>query len=66
MRLVQDSKPPRSWNRFFRHVKSLGFQPSLIVDVGAADGTPELYNAYPGAKFILIEPLIELKSKTVI
>lgn len=62
LRLVQDSKPPRTWEKFLGHVKVLGFQPSLIIDVGAADGTPELYKAYPDSKYILIEPLIEFES----
>lgn len=50
LRLVQVSKPPRSWGEFFSHVKGLGFKPSLIIDVGAADGTPELYKAYTRIK----------------
>jgi FkbM family methyltransferase len=61
VRLVQVSKPPRSWSRFLSHAKKLGFQPSLIVDVGAADGTPELYGAFAEAKYILIEPLAEFE-----
>ena len=61
LRLVQVSRPPRSWTNFLSHVKGLGFQPSLIIDVGAADGTPELYKSYPKSKFILIEPLMEFE-----
>ena len=30
--------------------------PKVIVDVGVADGTPALYDAFPKAKRILIEP----------
>jgi len=33
--------------------------PKTVFDVGVGRGTPELYGAYPGAKFILVEPLSE-------
>jgi FkbM family methyltransferase len=35
--------------------------PKTVIDVGVGYGTPELYNAYPNAKFILIEPLKQFK-----
>ena len=40
------------------HLLRLGFYPSLIIDVGAANGTFPLTNIYPNSKFIWIEPLI--------
>jgi FkbM family methyltransferase len=42
--------------------KNLGFAPQTILDIGAADGTPELYTPFPGADFFLVEPLQEYES----
>jgi FkbM family methyltransferase len=36
-----------------------GLQPKTIIDVGAARGTPALYEVFPTARHILIEPLQE-------
>jgi len=36
-----------------------GLNPETIIDVGAADGTPPLYEVFPEATHILIEPLEE-------
>lgn len=36
-----------------------GLSPATILDVGAARGTDPLYELFPGARFILIEPLQE-------
>lgn len=36
-----------------------GLNPSTVIDVGVAQGTPELYEVFPRAKHILIEPLEE-------
>lgn len=41
------------------HVEKLGFEPATVVDVGVAYGTPELYDAFPGARFLLVDPLEE-------
>jgi FkbM family methyltransferase len=41
------------------HVKRLGFEPVTVIDVGVAYGTPELYEAFPGARFLLVDPLEE-------
>jgi len=43
------------------HVSNLGFKPMTVIDVGVAYGTPELYETFPNAKHILVEPLIEFK-----
>jgi FkbM family methyltransferase len=37
----------------------LGFEPKTIIDVGAADGTPGLYDYFPAADLLLIDPLEE-------
>lgn len=41
------------------HVAGLGLRPATVIDVGVAYGTPELYEAFPGARLVLIEPLVE-------
>ena len=38
-------------------IRSLGFQPDLIIDCGVAYGTKELYKVYPDSEYLLIEPL---------
>jgi FkbM family methyltransferase len=42
-----------------RHLSYLGFQPNVIIDVGVADGTWPLMNAFPSSRFLWIEPLSE-------
>lgn len=39
----------------------LGFRPATIIDVGVADGTFELYKAFPKPRLLLIEPLKEFE-----
>ena len=41
------------------YLKRLGFQPRTVVDVGAAYGTPPIYEAFPQSFLVLIEPLKE-------
>jgi FkbM family methyltransferase len=41
------------------HLKRLGLAPRTVIDVGAAVGTFELYEAFPEARRVLIEPLEE-------
>ncbi len=38
-----------------------GFEPATVIDVGAGDGTPPLYEAFPAAHHVLIEPLEEFR-----
>jgi FkbM family methyltransferase len=40
----------------------LGFRPKIVVDIGVATGTKELYTAFPESFFLLIEPLREFES----
>ena len=40
-------------------LKRAGFSPRTVVDVGVADGTPQLYEAFPSAYHVLIDPLKE-------
>jgi FkbM family methyltransferase len=39
--------------------KSQGLNPASVVDVGVAYGTPDLYEAFPNASLLLIDPLRE-------
>jgi FkbM family methyltransferase len=39
-----------------------GFTPATVIDVGAASGTDVLYDAFPDAYHVLIEPLAEFES----
>jgi FkbM family methyltransferase len=38
-------------------LRDLGFRPGTVIDVGVAEGTIELYRAFPESYFLLIEPL---------
>src|SRR5206468_1924655 len=40
-------------------VRSLGLEPGTVIDVGVAWGTAGLYEAFPGARHLLVEPLAE-------
>jgi FkbM family methyltransferase len=39
----------------------IGFQPRTVIDVGVANATAELYQAFPAASILLIEPLVEFE-----
>ncbi len=41
------------------HIKQLGFEPQTVIDVGAALGTFDVYEIFPEARHILIEPIVE-------
>lgn len=44
------------------HVSKLGLTPLTVIDVGVANGTFPLYNTFPGAFHLLVEPLDEHRS----
>ncbi|MCB0196175.1 MAG: FkbM family methyltransferase [Anaerolineae bacterium] len=46
--------PTRSFSRGFEILRKL-ISPSTIIDVGVADGTPELYKSFPNHPYLLIE-----------
>jgi len=39
-----------------QYLASFGFAPDVVVDVGVHSGTPQLYRAFDGTKFVLIDP----------
>jgi FkbM family methyltransferase len=49
----------RTAEEVLAHAAGHGLRPGTLVDVGVAYGTPELYDAFPGARIVLIEPLAE-------
>lgn len=51
----------RSWYEFFTHIKSKGFDPKTVVDVGVATDTDELYHHFPSAQYLFVEPLAEFE-----
>ena len=44
---------------FFNHLKLVGFEPQVIIDVGVANGTQEIYDAFPDTYYLLIDPVVE-------
>ena len=42
-----------------QHLSNLKYSPNTVIDVGAARGTYELYETFPDAYHLLIEPLSE-------
>ena len=46
-----------------QHLRGLGYNPSLIVDVGAGHGTAPLLNTWPKATSLWLEPLKEFEPK---
>lgn len=59
LRLHKVSSPTRSFTDFFNHLRQLGHEMKVVVDVGVANGTPAIYDAFPRAQYILVEPLSE-------
>lgn len=51
----------RNWADFFTFIKSQGFDPATVVDVGVATDTYELYQHFPNARYLFVEPLIEFE-----
>lgn len=60
-RAVVDRARRATYAGALAHVKRLGFAPRTVIDVGLADGTPALYEAYPDARHVLIEPVEEAR-----
>lgn len=38
------------------YLRSYGFAPDVVLDVGVGTGTPWLYRSFPQARFVLIDP----------
>jgi FkbM family methyltransferase len=44
------------WAAGMATLKRAGFAPRTVFDIGVATGTPELYEAFPEAHFVLVDP----------
>ena len=44
------------------HYRGRGLSPATVIDVGVGPGTPELYEAFPDARLVLVEPLEEWRA----
>jgi FkbM family methyltransferase len=44
------------------HFRDLGFNPATILDIGVATGTYQLYEVWPDAKLILVDPVSDFES----
>lgn len=49
--------PMRGYSDFLELARQVDFSPGTIIDVGVADGTPWLYQAFPESHLVLVEPL---------
>jgi FkbM family methyltransferase len=54
--LLQPAGSLALWAAGMRNLRRRGFAPRTVFDVGVAVGTPELYEAFPHARFLLIDP----------
>ena len=55
----QIGTPRNSMSGSLLLAKNLGFEPKTVIDVGAALGTFNLYESFPDARHLLIEPIAE-------
>jgi FkbM family methyltransferase len=53
--LLREMQGTIAWDR----LATLPIKPRTVIDVGVADGTPELYKAFPDAYLVLVEPVQE-------
>jgi FkbM family methyltransferase len=51
----------RDWYQFFTHIKAQGFIPTTVVDIGVATDTNDLYQHFPNARYLFVEPLAEFE-----
>lgn len=61
LRLLRTNAPVRDFRLFFKHLKSIGFDVRTVIDVGVAFGTSPIYDAFPRARYFLIEPVAECR-----
>jgi FkbM family methyltransferase len=53
---------PRAGGWTSRRIRRHQAKPATVIDVGAGAGTPALYEAFPDAHHVLIEPLAEFET----
>jgi FkbM family methyltransferase len=49
--------PPRGFSDFLAFARRCGVAPETVYDIGVGEGTPWLYDAFPGARLVLVEAL---------
>ena len=59
LRRTKGGGPRRTLTEVLAHLRELGLAPGTVVDVGVAWGTAGLYEAFPNARHLLVEPLAE-------
>jgi FkbM family methyltransferase len=60
-RVVKPTTPRASFRGGLEHIRRLGVRPQTVIDVGAADGTQDLYDTFPDAKHVLFEAMEEFR-----
>ena len=58
-RIKNDKVSIDNWNNWatcLELLKTQGFQPKTVFDIGVAGGTPDLYAAFPNAFYYLVDP----------
>ncbi len=61
LRFRAGARPHRDLGETLRHLARQGVNPGTVIDVGVADGTFELYEAFRGARHLLVEPQVEFE-----
>ncbi len=61
-KVTRRSYPLRTFRESMQQLKEKGFYPGTIIDAGVADGTRDLYEVFPEAHIVLVEPLREYQS----
>lgn len=61
IRKIHSAPLRQSISESYIFLANLGFRPKTVIDVGVADGTFELYKAFPESRLLLIEPLKEFE-----
>lgn len=56
LELKLSNYPPRGFQRFLSHYRRIAPTPTTVYDIGVGHGTPWLYEAFPDAHFVLVEP----------
>ena len=65
VRRIGTARPCRSMAGVLANVARLGFVPNIVIDVGVAKGTFALYEAFPNAYHLLVEPLEEFEDDII-
>src|SRR5262245_37951552 len=59
--LGYELRPVLNHHWYLHQLQRLGFHPQTVIDVGVGSGTPVLYQAFPAAYLVLVEPLHEFE-----